>query len=219
MGDFAQKGRKCWEKLRGRLLQYHGQMGPPPGRRTRLPAPEQGRTSNVVNRHFESSLNTRDLALTLGRGLRRPIRWRSLFRLGMASSKISTAAHFVTTRPQAPMKSAGNGVAWVPNMDVFAHEDGVVVKAELAGIRREDLKLTVEGNRLRIQGIRRDTPRAPGSRFLMMEIEYGAFEAAVELPSGLDMSSARAVYLNGFLRIEFGRAGKATEGPQRIEVA
>ena len=104
-------------------------------------------------------------------------------------------------------------------MDVFAHEDGVVIKAELAGIRREDLKLTVEGNRLRIQGIRRDTPRAPGSRFLMMEIEYGAFEAAVELPTGLDMSSARAVYLNGFLRIEFGRAGKATEGPQRIEVA
>lgn len=117
------------------------------------------------------------------------------------------------------MKAAGNGVAWVPNMDVFSHDGGVVVKAELAGIRREDLTLTVEGNRLRIRGLRRDTPRAPGCRFLMMEIEYGAFEASVELPQGLDMGSARAVYLNGFLRIEFTRAGTSGDGPQRIEVA
>ena len=94
-----------------------------------------------------------------------------------------------------------------------------MVKAELAGIRREDLTLTVEGNRLRIRGIRRDAPRAPGSRFLMMEIEYGAFEAAVELPSGLDLTSAQAVYLNGFLRIEFAKAGPGAGGPHRIEVA
>lgn len=137
----------------------------------------------------------------------------------MASSKISTAAKFVTTRPKAPMKTAGNGVAWVPNVDVFAHDEGIVVKAELAGIRREDLSLTVDGNRLRIKGMRRDSPRAPGSLFLMLEIEYGAFEATVELPAGTDMTSARAVYLNGFLRVEFGRLGAATGGPQRIEVA
>ncbi len=117
------------------------------------------------------------------------------------------------------MKTAGSGVAWVPNMDVFFHEAGVVVKAELAGIRREDLTLTVEGNHLRIRGMRRDSPRGSGSRFLMMEIEYGTFEATVELPSGLDMSSARAVYLNGFLRIEFLRNDGGAGGPQRIEVA
>ncbi len=137
----------------------------------------------------------------------------------MASSKISTAGNFVTTRPKTAMKTAGNGVAWVPNMDVVTHESGVVVKAELAGIRREDLTLTVEGSRLRIRGLRRDCPRAPGSRFLMVEIEYGPFEAVVDLPPGVDMSSARAVYLNGFLRIEFTRAELPSEGPQRIEVA
>jgi HSP20 family protein len=137
----------------------------------------------------------------------------------MASSKISTAVHFVTTRPQAPIKAAGSGVAWVPNMDVFTHDGGVVVKAELAGIRREDLTLTVDGNRLRIRGIRRDSPRSAEARFLMMEIDYGAFEAAVELPAGLDMTSARAVYLNGFLRVEFSREDAGASGPQRIEVS
>lgn len=136
----------------------------------------------------------------------------------MASSKISTSVHFVTTRPQAPMKEAGNGVSWVPNMDVFTHDGGVVVKAELAGISREDLTLTVDGNRLRIRGLRRDAPRTNGARFLMMEIEYGAFEASVELPPGLDTANARAIYLNGFLRVEFSRETPASSGPQRIEV-
>lgn len=117
------------------------------------------------------------------------------------------------------MKKAGNGVAWVPNMDVLAHDGGVVVKAELAGIRREDLALTVEGNLLKIRGVRRDCPRAPGSRFLMVEIEYGTFEATVELPPGLDMTSARAVYLNGFLKIEFARNESTSGEPHRIEVA
>ncbi len=117
------------------------------------------------------------------------------------------------------MKQAGNGVAWVPNMDVFTHGGGAVVKAELAGIRREDLTLTVDGNRLRISGMRRDSPRTGGARFLMMEIEYGAFEAAVELPAGLDLTSARAIYLNGILRIEFSHSPPGPGGPQRIEVA
>lgn len=117
------------------------------------------------------------------------------------------------------MKESGNGVAWVPNMDVVAHEQGAVVKAELAGVRREDLTLTIDGNRLRIKGVRRDAPRASGSRFLFMEIEYGPFEAAVELPPNLDLTSARAVYLNGFLCVEFKRSDTGPSGPQRIEVA
>lgn len=136
----------------------------------------------------------------------------------MASSKISTAVHFVTTRPQSPIKASGNGVSWVPNMDVFTYDGGVVVKAELAGIRREDLTLTVDGNRLRVRGIRRDSPRSSDARFLMMEIDYGTFEASVDLPTGLDMTSARAVYLNGFLRVEFTRDNADASGPQRIEV-
>lgn len=110
-------------------------------------------------------------------------------------------------------------MAWVPNIDVYVHEGGVVVKAELAGIRREDLALTIEGNRLAIRGIRRDCPRGPGLRFLLMEIEYGAFEAVVELPSGVDVTGVRAVYLNGFLRVEFASAPAVEGGPHRIEVA
>lgn len=97
---------------------------------------------------------------------------------------------------------------WVPNTDVYTTEDGLVVKVELAGMRREDLELTVEGNRLLITGQRPDTGRMPGIKFLVMEIHYGIFECVIEVPSGYDLSQARAAYQNGFLRVEVPMAVK-----------
>ena len=43
---------------------------------------------------------------------------------------------------------------WVPNTDVYATDNGLVVKVELAGMRSDNLEITVEGNRLRISGNR-----------------------------------------------------------------
>jgi len=91
---------------------------------------------------------------------------------------------------------------WAPNTDVYAADDGIVIKVELAGIRREDLEITVEGSRLLINGLRPDGCRAAKCRFLMMEVNYGHFESIIEMPPGYDLSKARASYQNGFLRID-----------------
>ena len=97
--------------------------------------------------------------------------------------------------------SAGNA-HWEPNTDVYATDSGLVIKVELAGMRSENLEITVEDNRLRISGNRPDGCRAPKCSFIAMAINYGPFETVLELPSGYDLSQARAAYLNGFLRID-----------------
>jgi HSP20 family protein len=91
---------------------------------------------------------------------------------------------------------------WAPNTDVYLCEHGVVVKVELAGMQREDLELTVDGNHLRISGQRPDGCRAARCKFLVMEIDYGSFETVIELPKGCDVANGKAVYQNGFLRID-----------------
>jgi HSP20 family protein len=85
---------------------------------------------------------------------------------------------------------------------VYVTDGGLVIKVELAGMRREDLELVVEGNRIKISGHRPDGCRPPKCKFLVMEINYGAFETVIELPSGYDLARARAGYQNGFLRID-----------------
>lgn len=91
---------------------------------------------------------------------------------------------------------------WAPNTDVYLNEKGLVIRVELAGMRREDLEITVENQQLRISGHRSDGCRTGKCSFVVMEINYGPFETTVELPSGYDLSRAAASYHNGFLRIE-----------------
>jgi HSP20 family protein len=119
----------------------------------------------------------------------------------MAMCKVSSSVHFVT-RSAAGGQSEPVRAHWVPNTDVYATDNGLVVKVELAGMRSEHLEITVEGNRLRIAGNRPDGCRAAKCSFLVMEISYGPFESELQLPEGYDLSQAKAAYLNGFLRID-----------------
>jgi HSP20 family protein len=119
----------------------------------------------------------------------------------MALSKVSSTSQFIK-RPQSSGLDSYSETYWVPNTDVYVTEGSLVIKVELAGMRKEDLELTVEGNRLKISGQRPDGCRAPKCTFLVMEINYGAFESIIEVPAGYDLSQAKASYQNGFLRVD-----------------
>lgn len=137
----------------------------------------------------------------------------------MAVTKISSAAHFVTRASAVGGREAVANGHWIPNTDVYATDNGLVVKVELAGMRSENLEITVEGNRLRISGNRPDGCRAPKCSFLVMEINYGPFESVLELPPGYDLSQARAAYLNGFLRIDVPLAPPAHSKSSKVPIA
>ena len=116
--------------------------------------------------------------------------------------KVSSALHFEKKLQSSSVLGGHSEAYWVPNTDVYVAESGLVIKVELAGMRREDLELTVEGNRLRITGQRPDGCRKGQCKFLVMEINYGVFESTIELPAGYDLTRATAAYQNGFLRVD-----------------
>src|ERR1041385_8589106 len=108
---------------------------------------------------------------------------------------------------------------WIPNTDVYVSEDTLVIKVELAGMRREDLELAYEGNRLFISGQRPDGCRAPGCKFLVMEINYGSFECVIDIPPGYKLGEAVAGYQNGFLRIDIPKAAHSSSKHVTISVS
>jgi len=124
--------------------------------------------------------------------------------------KVSSSVHFVT-RSVGLAREGSARAHWVPNTDVYATDNGLVIKVELAGMRSEHLEITVEGTRLRISGNRPDGCRSPKAHFLVMEINYGPFESVLEVPAGYDLSQAKAAYLNGFLRIDVPLAARPTK--------
>jgi HSP20 family protein len=140
----------------------------------------------------------------------------------MALTKVSSTVHFVSRGATVGGRSGtvgGHCGHWVPNTDVYATDNGLVVKVEMAGMKSDSLEITVEGNRLRIAGNRPDGCRADKCNFLVMEISYGPFESMLELPPGYDLSQAKATYVNGFLRIDVPVALKPHSKTTKVPIA
>ena len=127
--------------------------------------------------------------------------------------------HFIHRGSAVGGRGGAASGRWVPNTDVYETDTGLVVKVELAGMKSENLEITVEGHRLRISGSRPDVCRAHKCNFLVMEINYGPFESVLELPPGYDLSQAKAIYVNGFLRIDVPLAHQLQTKSTKVPIA
>ena len=89
---------------------------------------------------------------------------------------------------------------WSPPTDVYETEESCVVKVEVAGMRDEDFEVAFENNILFIHGKRLD--RNERRAYHQMEIRFGRFEIAIDVPVLVDIEKARAEYKDGFLVID-----------------
>jgi HSP20 family protein len=88
---------------------------------------------------------------------------------------------------------------WSPPTDVYETEESCVIKLEIAGMRDEDFEVAFENNILIISGNRPDLNERRA--YHQMEIRFGKFEIAVEIPVMVNIEKATAGYQDGFLVI------------------
>lgn len=105
------------------------------------------------------------------------------------------------------------GDRWQPAVDVYETGDAIVVQLELAGVRREDVRITVDRDLLRIRGVRSTDREAGIQRLHQIEIAQGAFERVLRVSIPFDSRGVTAVLEEGFLRVCLPK-----QGPRRIEV-
>jgi len=80
-------------------------------------------------------------------------------------------------------------MAWQPQVDIYRAGDGWVIKLELAGVRPQDVSVTVHGSQLHVEGVRHDWILEQGWSHHTMEIAYNRFERTIALPC--DLAQAR----------------------------
>lgn len=90
---------------------------------------------------------------------------------------------------------------WHPPADVYQTPDGWLVKFDLAGIRPEDITVSVAGPRLTIKGTRRDECRQQDYHCYRMEIAYSSFERSLDFPCNLERTQLSTEYRQGMLLI------------------
>lgn len=90
---------------------------------------------------------------------------------------------------------------WQPSVDVCESQESVHILVELAGVKREDLDLTITQETLTIRGERVGRHQGQQIACYQLEIPYGSFERAVQLPPGLDTGHITAATRDGLLEI------------------
>lgn len=109
---------------------------------------------------------------------------------------------------------AGNG-EWAPAMDVSEREGEVVVKAEIPGIDKEDIKVSVKDDVLTISGEKKREEREEGENWHRVERTYGSFKRVLTLPS-VDNEKVEASYKDGILEIRLPKQESAK--PKEIPI-
>jgi len=94
---------------------------------------------------------------------------------------------------------------FVPAINMFEEGNELVIKAELAGIKRDDIKVELSGNLLTLSGEKRDEEKVERKDYYRVEHSYGSFSRTLELPEGVNLDNVKAHYNDGLLEIRIAK--------------
>lgn len=111
------------------------------------------------------------------------------------------------------------GAGWSPAVDVITRDGDMVIRAELPGMKREDVDVGFKDGVLTISGERKEEEERKGDNYLLKERRYGSFSRSMTLPEGVDESKIKASFKEGLLEVTVEGAGAAVEeGPKQIAI-
>jgi HSP20 family protein len=111
-----------------------------------------------------------------------------------------------------------HATAWVPTTDIFARGSDLVIRCELAGVRREDIDITLSGGVLTISGERRSELDEEEIHFYTRERSFGHFRRSMNLPEGINASDISADFQDGMLQVAVRGGATEVPEPERIEI-
>lgn len=108
---------------------------------------------------------------------------------------------------------------WQPPVDIEEQPDKYAVHVELPGMKLEDIKITLEDNRLVIRGEKTRTEEKKGATYHRVERLFGSFERAFTLTHAVKSDKIDAIYKDGVLEITVPKAEEAKAREIPIKVA
>lgn len=107
-------------------------------------------------------------------------------------------------------------VTFRPSVDIVEHEDSVMIKADMPGLEKSDIKVVVNDGLLTIEGSRKEEHNETSKGFMRSERFVGNFARSFNLPAWADASKIDANYKNGVLEVTIPKTEKAR--PKEIDI-
>ena len=114
--------------------------------------------------------------------------------------------------------AGAQGALWSPQVEVFQRGNELIVRAELPGLNKDDVKVEINDNVLTIQGERKQEHEEEREGWYRNERSYGSFYRAIPLPEGTISDSAKASFKNGVLEITLQAPPQEVSRGRRLEI-
>jgi len=105
---------------------------------------------------------------------------------------------------------------WMPALDVYEDKDNVVLKAEMPGMRKEDIDISLHEGVVTISGERKEETKKEGSDVYRSERFFGRFQRSFALPTSVNAEKVAASYKDGILTVTLPKAEEAK--PKQIPI-
>jgi HSP20 family protein len=105
---------------------------------------------------------------------------------------------------------------WHPAVDIYEEKDHYIVKAELPGVKQDDIKILLTDSTLTLRGERKSEHEEKHEGYHRLERAYGEFQRSFQLPTEVDADKIKATYKDGILEIEIPKSEKAK--PREISI-
>ena len=98
---------------------------------------------------------------------------------------------------------------WTPNVDITETDTEYVIKGEIPGVKKEDVKITIENGMITLRGERKQEKEEKDKKFHRIERSYGSFMRSFRLPDNVDESAVKAEFKDGMINVTLPKAAKS----------
>jgi len=106
----------------------------------------------------------------------------------------------------------------MPSLDVYEEKDSVVVKAELPGMKKEDIEVNLTGENLTIKGEKKEEKEVKEDDYYRRERSYGSFLRSVDLPCEVKSGEIKASFKDGVLEIRMPKTEEAKKKAVAVKI-
>jgi len=143
------------------------------------------------------------------------VRWDPFSNLEELHDRVNRLFQESMGRAVGRREPAAAARGWAPLVDIYEDTDGIVLKVDVAGVKREDIEIEVTGDVLTISGERK-MDEQEGREYLRMERPCGLFRRSFNIGAPISQSDIKASLKDGVLEVRLPKAEETK--PRKIQV-
>lgn len=118
----------------------------------------------------------------------------------------------------APEGEGATQYEWSPSVDISETDKEYLLRAELPGVKKEDVKVTVDGGMITIEGERKQKMEEKNEKYHRVESFYGSFTRSLALPEDVKLDAIRCEDKEGVLTVHLPKTETEKHKPKQITV-